>query len=585
MLIKLIFLLKSSMIQDKLFALAKFIKHLCSSIRMMNKSFQFSAETRRSFIEQHDQEFDLLVVGGGITGAGIALDAATRGLKVALVEKHDYAWGTSSKSTKLIHGGLRYLKQLEIGLVKEVGSERAIVHRNARNLVIPEKMLLPIIKKGSLGMFSSSAALWVYDFLAGVRSKERRKMLDKDSTKKTEPLLDTGKLIGGGLYYEYRTDDARLTIENIKKAVEHGAVCINYAKFTKPIYENSKIAGAEIKDIIHNTSFELRAKCIVNATGPWVDLIRKKDNSLKGKRLQLTKGVHIVVPFAKLPIKQAIYFDVKDGRMIFAIPRQGKTYIGTTDTVFNEFLDEPTTSKEDVKYILKAVNNMFPSIALKTSHIESSWAGLRPLIHEDGKSPSELSRKDEIFESESGLLSIAGGKLTGYRKMAERIVNKVIERIHFSGAKSCQTANLPVFGSDFKNSEEISQLIIDLTSSNKAIGLNVEQIKEWVYRYGTETEKIIANYKELHAKNGDCDECFLIAELKYSIENESTLQLEDFYIRRSAKLYFDAPKIKTYLNEAALFLQKQLHYSDEEMVQQKEALLYQLDLSTQFKIT
>ena len=549
----------------------------------MNKSFQFSAETRRTFIEHHLQEFDLLVIGGGITGAGIALDAATRGLKVALVEKHDYAWGTSSRSTKLIHGGLRYLKQMEIGLVKEVGTERAIVHRNARNLVIPEKMLLPIIKKGSLGMFSSSIALWVYDFLAGVRSKERRRMLGKDTTKKTEPLLDTSKLLGGGLYYEYRTDDARLTIENIKKAVEHGAVCINYAKFVKPIYENSKIAGAEIEDVIHNTNFELRAKCVVNATGPWVDQIRKKDNSLKGKRLQLTKGVHLVLPYAKLPLKQAIYFDVKDGRMIFAIPRQGKTYVGTTDTVYNKLINEPITSKDDVKYILKAVNNMFPTVALKPRHVESSWAGLRPLIHEDGKSPSELSRKDEIFESESGLLSIAGGKLTGYRKMAERIVDKVIDHIEFIGSKPCQTVNLPVFGADFASSDEISQLIIDLTSANKALGLGVEQIKSWIFKYGTETTTIIEHYQHLLKTHTDNEVCATLAELNYCIDNESVLRLEDFYIRRTAKLYFDYSNIHKYLDDAAKLLQDKLAYTDEEITQQILEVRRQMQLAVAFK--
>ena len=549
----------------------------------MSKNFKFSASTRNSFLENSDQEFDILIIGGGITGAGIALDASARGLKVALIEKHDYAWGTSSRSTKLIHGGLRYLKQLEVNLVKEVGSERAIVHRNARNLVVPEKMLLPIIKKGSLGKFSTSAALWVYDFLAGVKHKEQRKMLGKESTKKAEPLLDSSKLIGGGLYYEYRTDDARLTIENIKKAVEFGAQCINYASFVKPIYENGQLAGAEIKDLINDTNLEIRAKCGVNATGPWVDLIRKKDNSLKGKRLQLTKGVHIVVPYEKFPLKQAVYFDVKDGRMIFAIPRQEKTYIGTTDTVYNQNIDEPTTTKEDAKYILKAVNNMFPKLDLSMSSIESSWAGLRPLIHEDGKSPSELSRKDEIFVSESGLLSIAGGKLTGYRKMAERIVDKVVKIIDLPNAKSSQTLNLPVFGADFKNNKEISQLIIDLTSANKSYGLDVSKIKEWVYRYGTETNKIINIYKLYVQENTDCESCSTLAELAYCIDNESVMKLEDFYVRRSSKLYFDNPNISKYIDEAANLLQAKLKYSDEEILAQKQELMRLKNLCTSFK--
>jgi glycerol-3-phosphate dehydrogenase len=549
----------------------------------MEKTFQFSKDTRQSFIDRSALEFDLLVVGGGITGAGIALDAASRGLKVALIEKHDFAWGTSSRSTKLIHGGLRYLKQLEIKLVKEVGTERAIVHRNARNLVIPEKMLLPIVKNGSLGNFSTSMALWVYDFLAGVKSKETRKMLSKEGTKKSEPLLDSGKLLGGGLYFEYRTDDARLTIENIKRAITYGAFCLNYAKFVKPIYENGKIAGAEVKDLIKDETFELRAKCVVNATGPWVDLLRKKDNSLKGKRLQLTKGVHIVVPYEKFPLKQAIYFDVKDGRMIFAIPRQGKTYIGTTDTVYNQDIQEPQTNIEDVNYLLKAVNAMFPKLDLQVKHIESSWAGLRPLIHEDGKSPSELSRKDEIFESESGFISIAGGKLTGYRKMAERIVDRVVKTIQHRSASFCKTAYIPVFGANFKSNEDVSKLIIELTSANKNIGMSVDQIKEWVYRYGTETEKIIEIYKLNLKTNADCDSCAILAELQYGIDNESVMKLEDFFIRRSSRLYFDATNILKYLDECAILIQKELKLSNEESLSQVDEIKKQLQLVVQFK--
>lgn len=548
----------------------------------MIKQFSLSAEDRSTFFTKSQEEFDLLIIGGGITGAGIALDASSRGLKVALVEKHDFAWGTSSRSTKLIHGGLRYLKQLEVKLVKEVGRERAIVHRNARNLVLPEKMLLPIQKKGSLGPFSTSIALWVYDFVAGVRNKERRKMLDKESTKKAEPLLDSGKLIGGGLYYEYRTDDARLTIENIKRAVEYGAYCMNYAEFVKPIYENAKLAGAEVKDIISDTNHEIRAKCVVNATGPWVDLLRKKDNSLKGKRLQLTKGIHLVVPFEKFPLKQAVYFDVKDGRMVFGIPRQGKTYVGTTDTVYNEDINEPTTSKKDAKYILKAVNSMFPKLNLSMNHIESSWAGLRPLIHEDGKSPSELSRKDEIFVSESGLISIAGGKLTGYRKMAERIVDKVV---NFIGASvhPCFTEKLTVFGSDFKHNDEISELIIRLTSENKDLGLSVNQIKEWVYRYGTETERILGYYKSINSSNSDCESCAVLAELSYGIDREMVLKLEDFYIRRSARLYFDLPNMFNYMDEACRLMQQKLGYTREEINAQREELERHQNLAIGFK--
>ena len=387
----------------------------------------FSVIDRKNKINKLlNKEIDLIIIGGGITGAGIALDASQRGMKVVLFEKRDFASGTSSKSTKLVHGGLRYLKQLELKLVREVGLERMIVHKNAKHIVVSEKMLLPITKSGSLNNFFTSIALNVYDFLAGVEKNERRKMLNKVKTLKEEPLLKSkGKnLIGSGIYFEYRTDDARLTIEVLKKAQEFGAQCFNYSEVEKLIYEE-KIVGIEIKDKILNKQFSLKAKTIVNATGPWVDLLRKKDKSLEGKRLLLTKGIHLVFKHKYFPINHALYFDTPDKRMIFAIPRQGKTYVGTTDTIYNKDINNIRVTTEDVNYILKAVNKMFATLKLEKKQIESSWVGLRPLIYEDGKSASEVSRKDEVFISKSGLITIAGGKLTGYRKMSEKIVDIV----------------------------------------------------------------------------------------------------------------------------------------------------------------
>ncbi len=545
----------------------------------MNSNSTFSKNKRHFFIENSKEEFDLLVIGGGITGAGIALDAASRGLKVILIEKKDYAWGTSSRSTKLIHGGLRYLKQLEIKLVREVGLERAIVQRNAPHIVLSEKMLLPIIKGGDLSYRLSSFALYVYDFLAKVQGKERRVMLSKERTKKTEPLLNKKNIIGGGLYYEYRTDDARLCIEVIKKAVEYGAFCINYAKFNKPIYENGRLAGAEVIDILDKSVFEIRAKCVINATGPWVDLIRKLDNSLNQKRLMLTKGIHIVVPYSVLPIKQAVYFEIKDKRMLFAIPRQNKTYIGTTDTVYNQDIDSPNISINDIKYLIKGCNYMFPKIKISPNDIISKWAGLRPLVHEDGKSPSEVSRKDEIFISDSGLITIAGGKLTGYRKMAEKTVNLIVKKLNANVSK-CKTANLAVSGGDFRNADEIRTFIIQLTTQNRLIGLSVDKIKEWVGRYGSETPRLIEFYKKIHTKNSDKDISFVLAELEYCIIYECIVTLSDFFVRRSSKLYFDPSNVTIYLNECAVYLQKRLMFSKKEINKQIEELNFLLKEAT-----
>ncbi len=517
----------------------------------------FSAKSRKEHIRQlKDTEFDLLVIGGGITGAGIALDAVTRGLKVALVEKKDFAWGTSSRSTKLIHGGLRYLKQLEIGLVREVGMERAVVYRNAMHIVRPEKMLLPIIIGGSLGKTMSSFGLWVYDFLADVDSEEKRKMLTVKKTAKTEPLLRTDVLKGGGLYYEYRSDDARLTIENIKTAVRNGALCLNYIEVEDfELDANNRIEQIRVKDHIGHENLIIRAKEVVNATGPWVDTLRvKKGGRLSNRKLHLTKGVHIVVPYQKLPLKQSVYFDVEsDNRMVFAIPRGNITYIGTTDTTYNQDIGTPTADFSDVEYILNAANFIFPSVNLKVEDVISSWAGLRPLIHEEGKDPSELSRKDEIFYGENGLISIAGGKLTGYRKMSERVVDVVVERLggRVKGVGECKTETLGL-GGYFKSEKEMEKFIIARTGESKQIGLKQKDVHALVLKYGKETDLIIEKAFELYPTIKDVEKRIHIAELWYSIHHEMSHNLSDYLIRRTGRLYFERTEIeavKTYLND------------------------------------
>jgi glycerol-3-phosphate dehydrogenase len=327
------------------------------------------------------QPYDLVIIGGGITGAGIALDAAARGLRTALVEKNDFAFGTSSRSTKLIHGGLRYLKQLEFGLVKEVGSERAVVHRLARHLVVPEKMLLPLSEKKGLGYWLTSIGLKIYDWLAGVKAEDQRKMLTKLQTLKCEPLLRKDDVKGGAIYAEYRTDDARLTIEIVKVAVANGADILSYARVSDFVYKEDQVAGIKVSDLITGEEFVVQSKAVVSAAGPWVDELREINKSRTGKGLHLTKGVHIVVAHSRFPVRQAIYFDVDDGRMIFAIPRGRVTYIGTTDTNYDGDKDRVFTSREDAQYLIAAVNATFPSVKLSLDDIESSWAGLRPLIH------------------------------------------------------------------------------------------------------------------------------------------------------------------------------------------------------------
>lgn len=507
---------------------------------------------RRSSVLQQlaNEELDLLVIGGGITGAGIALDAADRGLKVGLVEKQDFGAGTSSRSTKLIHGGLRYLKQGEIKLVQEVGRERAILYRNAPHIVIPEKMLLPLVENGTYGKWATSIGLWIYDRLAGVVKEERRVMLNKAETLELEPLLRKDILKGGGLYIEYRTDDARLTIEVIKTAHAYGALCANYAEATEFVYNDRHLVGVHVTDLLTQQRYTLRVKKIVNAAGPWVDRLREKDASLYGKRLHLTKGVHLVVPRKRFPLRQATYFDVADGRMIFAIPRGEVAYIGTTDTDYQGDSEHPRVTREDVDYLLSAVNHMFPTVRLSEADIHSSWAGLRPLIHEDGKSPSELSRKDEIILSPSGLITIAGGKLTGYRKMAERVVDLVARQIGQEEGrtfKPCATDRIVLSGGNFQSPRAIPDFIRKQSVAFSDLAVTERQIADLTGKYGTNSEKILQRAKEMKQAgiDGTPKQLLLKAELQYGVKEEMVVSVNDFLIRRTGKMFFERDTLDT----------------------------------------
>lgn len=518
------------------------------------------------------EPFDLLIIGGGITGAGIALDAASRGLKTALIEKNDFAFGTSSRSTKLIHGGLRYLKQLEFGLVKEVGSERAVVHNLAPHLVVPEKMLLPLSEKKSLGYLITSIGLKIYDWLAGVRPEDQRRMLSKLQTLKREPLLRKEDVKGGAIYVEYRTDDARLTIEVCKKAAQQSATVINYVAAKDFVYQNGKVAGVKAVDVLTGEGFQVAAAVIVNAAGPWVDELREINQSKTGKRLHLTKGVHVVLPREKLPVKQAIYFDVDDGRMIFAIPRGRITYVGTTDTNYSGDKNNVTTSKADADYLINAVNLTFPSVNLTIADIESSWAGLRPLIHEEGKSASELSRKDEIFHSPSGLISIAGGKLTGYRKMAERVVDLVIaDKFADRQLRGCETQRIKLPGSNFAGRRDIRRFTQKVYTSLKLSGFSEVTARYLVENYGKQAAEIFTNF-ESRAAQDDPELCLVRAELAFCVKHEMVVTLQDFFVRRTGLINFNIHKLIKWKKHIAEDFKSTFQWSEDRMEREVNAL-------------
>ncbi|HLR03007.1 MAG TPA: glycerol-3-phosphate dehydrogenase/oxidase [Virgibacillus sp.] len=534
--------------------------------------------------EMSTMNLDVLVVGGGITGAGIALDAQTRGMTSGLIEMRDFASGTSSKSTKLVHGGLRYLKQFEIKEVSEIGKERAIVYENAPHVTTPLWMLLPTVKGGTFNRVTLKAGLSVYDRLAKVKRSERHSILNKKQTYEKEPLLDKKKIHGGGYYVEYRTDDARLTLEVMKEAVKRGTRAVNYVKAEAFLYENGKVAGVRAVDMISGKTWDIRAKKVINAAGPWVDTLREKDRSNKGKHLHLTKGVHITIDGNRFPLGQAVYFDAPDGRLLFAIPREGKVYIGTTDTdYYGDILNLQMTVK-DRDYLLEATNNLFTSAKLEAKDVESSWAGVRPLVHEEGKDPSEISRKDEIFVSDSGLISIAGGKLTGYRKMAQRVIDQTAKELKEEGVGSypkCQTRNIRLSGGDVGGSDAFDEFIQDKVREGTTLGLLADEAERLVRRYGSNVERI---YDILRTNGEEAIHYNLTKEIfamvVYGIEEEMTVTPADFFIRRSGSMFFHINWVKKWKDTVVDCMAHRLHWTDEEKRKHVEKLEQRMEEAT-----
>ncbi len=516
-----------------------------------------------------EKQYDLLIIGGGVTGAGIALDATTRGLSVALIDKGDFASGTSSRSTKLIHGGLRYLKQLEIGLVREVGRERAVIHRLATHLVRPETMLLPIVKGGSLGRWSTALALSIYEWLAGVPRAYRKCMLDREAALREEPLLPQARLKAGALYYEYRTDDARLTIALMRTAAAHGATCVNYLRAKSFIHRGDRITGVVCQDELCDEEVEIHARVIVSAAGPWVDEVRHLDHSLTGKRLFLSKGVHLVFPHEALPVRHALYFELPDKRMMFVIPRWGKTYVGTTDTPWPHKPDEVRVEASDVQYILDGLAYMFPALRLSPNDIESSWAGVRPLIYEPGKQASEMSRKDEIFQSPSGLISIAGGKLTGYRKMAERVMQLVARRLRKQyGIKvaPCRTAQIPLVGSPFGDETAFVKLQKRVLQKCQELALPPHTATRLATTWGHEALSLL---EQVATKK---QPSLLAAEVDFCIEEELACSPLDFFERRTSMLFFDLPAVMQMRDEVEQMFAERLAWDQATATRHRQAL-------------
>ncbi len=465
-----------------------------------------------------EYEWDVIVVGGGATGLGIALDAASRGFKTLLLEQADFAKGTSSRSTKLVHGGVRYLAQGDIGLVREALYERGLLLKNAPHLVKNKSFIIPNYQwwKGAY----YTIGLKVYDLLAGRLSFGKSKHISKKETISRLPGIKQKNLYGGVVYHDGQFDDSRLAINLAQTGLEQGATVLNYFKVTGLMKADGKINGVTAKDCEKCQTYHIKGKVVINATGVFVDDLLQKDEPHKKPLIKSSQGIHIVVDKSFMPGEDALMIpETDDGRVLFILGWHGKLLIGTTDTPLNEHSLEPIALEEEIGFVMRTASK-YLSKPLTRKDVRSIFAGLRPLAApQDGSaSTKEISRSHKLMVSPSGLVTITGGKWTTYRRMAEDTIDKAIETAGLQN-RQCVTRELPIHG---------SRRDVDFT--------------DHLYVYGSDSDALLALVKEnkqwsqkLHPRLE-----YIKAEVIWAVRNEMARKVEDVLARRLRALFLDA---------------------------------------------
>ncbi len=548
--------------------------HLSMGAHLASQPKKPTMTTRKDMWNRLEGDVDLLIVGGGINGAGIARDAARRGLKVAVCEMYDLAWGTSSRSSKLVHGGLRYLETFEFSLVFESVSERRILLEIAPHLVNPLGFLFPIYKGAKVGLAKIEAGMWLYDGLSLFRSPKRHRTMKKKKTLETEPLLNAKGLKGAPLYYDCSTDDARLTLETAIDAVEHGAVIATRAKVVRFVRgDANRVVGAVVRDTLSSEEKTVRAKAVINATGPWTDSVVAMSDKLDKPLLRPTKGVHIVVDYDKVPVKNAVVCNHPiDERVLFAIPWGDQTYIGTTDTDFDGDPALVAATLEDVDYLIEASNSYFPGNTISREDVLSTWAGLRPLMSPVGKggevAESEISREHQIIVGINGLITIAGGKLTTYRKMSAEVVDTALNMLMLLGQKpegleDPMTAKAPLPGAvgwpedDDHDAvaKQISEVAPKLSPETARLLADTYGMRGLdVARLTLEDQRLATPLVEGRAE--------LLAQVKWGVEQELAATVDDVMTRRTQLFFRDRDQGLTAVPLVASYMAELLGWTD-----------------------
>jgi len=490
------------------------------------------------------EEFDVAVIGGGITGAGIALDAGARGLKVALIERRDFSSGTSSRSSKLIHGGLRYLERLQFGLVRESLQERATLQRIAPHLARTLAFVVPIYeppRRSPLGdsKLKLAAGLTLYDLLAGRRGLGKHFWLEGKQASAFASGLDTRGLRGCFVYYDALTDDSRLVVEVIKTASAHGAVIANYAGARELIRVGGRIAAVVVEDSVARRTHEVRARLVINATGVWSDQVARLAGEGATRTLRPSKGVHVVVPAEKVRCTSAVLIpSLGENRFLFVIPWHGRTLIGTSDSDYDGDLDDPVANREEIQQIVSSCADYFPESNLTTADVISSFAGLRPLVGGAGSSTKDLSRKEHITETSSGLISVIGGKLTTYRRIAERVTDIAQAKLGRGDSIRASTDRIILAGGS----------VPEWAAKDKAegrasqYGVTAETVEHLMRTYGGNHDAILEITRESellkrHLVQGAPN---IEAEAVYAGRYEMVATADDFLSRRTRIALLDA---------------------------------------------
>ncbi len=532
----------------------------------------FSAATRAAALDAMAAgTVDVLVIGGGITGAGVARDAAMRGLRTALVDAGDWAAGTSSQSSRLIHGGLRYLEHGWFHLVFEASRERRVLLRTAPHLVRPRAFVFPAFRSGRVKRWEISAAVLLYDMLALFRNAQNHRWLSRDGVLRVEPLLRDQDLTGGAVYWDAQTDDARLALAVARAAQRHGALCASYSRVTALEKAGGRVRGAELTDALTGRRTTVRAHTVVNATGPWTDRVRRLDDPAAAALLRPTKGVHIVVPQARLGNTGAVTLTSPlDGRVMFVLPWGDTSYVGTTDTDTDEPPDTVRATADDVTYLLRSANAVFPNARLGIDDVVAAWAGLRPLLKGGGAAAGSVPREHHIEESASGLISIAGGKLTTFRVMAQQVADLAARRLHALDGRRlpprAATDSEPLPGGEAADFLQFADQLVEE-------GLAADTAQHLAGAYGTEAAAVMNLARAEPALGAPLVEGghWIGAEIVHQARREMVLSVGDVVMRRLHLFHRRRDHGEPAFAAVAGLLQRELRWSDAEAAASVEA--------------